>query len=207
MPYPNLTRSVRSTVALIGVDPLLPPGRLNLDRVLFLDFDGVLHPDGCERQALFSHMPVFCEVLQAADPRREVPIVVSSMWRYDCSIAQLRALFPADMAHQIVGVTPDLMDQPGPWGMEGGGARSGSRQREVIAWMRTHSPAGQWLAIDDRASYFAQDCPDLFLVPGALECTAGGITPAVADELLTRLREFLGEASPAPLPPAATPRN
>lgn len=191
---PSGEYSSRATVRLVGFDPDLPSGFLRLDRVLFLDFDGVLHPDDADLDQVFCFLPDFCEVLRSVDPAGEIPIVITSMWRFDSTLAQLRSHFPVDVARQIVGVTADLMDRSedsGAWAPAGGASKTGSRQREVLHWMRRYAPAGQWLAIDDRSSYFALDCPNLFVVPGQHADEGGGITAAVAPSLRQRLQDFL----------------
>lgn len=196
MQLTNFSGGSRATVALVEFDPHLPPGQLSFDHVIFLDFDGVLHGDGSDRDAWFCFVPDFCAVMRAVDPRAEVPIVISSMWRFDESIAKLRAHFPGDIARQIVGVTLDLSGQgaweaPQPWSMHGGHTRVGTRQRECVAWMQAHAPAGQWLAIDDRASYFVEGCPNLFKVPGRFENEGEGLNSSVAKALMLRLQAFL----------------
>jgi hypothetical protein len=188
-------------VPLIGFDPDLPQGYLNMDRILFLDFDGVLHPDAADTDMYFCYMTEFCDVLRQVDPNGEMPIVVSSMWRFTDRIPCLRSHFPDDVARRIVGVTPDLFDSDDErnsgsrgWGMAGsakGDSNYGSREREILAWMDKFAPAGQWLAIDDRAKYFSVQCQNLFWVPGIYEDEGCGINSIVADRLLQRLNEFI----------------
>jgi len=193
----SISYSSRATVSLLGFDPDLPPGRLNFDRVLFLDFDGVLHPDAGDDDMYFCFMSNFCDVLRAVDPKGEIPIVVSSDWKLTQTVKKLRSHFPDDIGRQIVGVTSDLLNEndssADPWVMAGGlPSKIGSREREVLAWMRDFAPAGEWLAIDDRPSYFGDDCPHLFTVPGLYEDEGGGINGMVADDLRARMQAFLG---------------
>jgi HAD domain in Swiss Army Knife RNA repair proteins len=191
----NPYESNRATVTLLGYDPRENTGRLNFDRVLFLDFDGVLHPDNLEPDRLFCYMPGFCEVIRKADPKGEMPIVISSMWRFNSTVDQMSAHFPSDIARQIIGVTPDLLDddEGEPWGWEMNGRSSrqaGSREREILTWMSEYSPAGEWLAIDDRASYFRPNCPHLFFVPGIHDNEGCGLEDEVCKDLSVRLEEF-----------------
>ena len=77
--------------------------------VVFLDFDGVTHPEPCRSDALFCFLPRIEEVLRE---HPEVDIVISSSWRLEFSLEQLRGHFSADIASRVVGVTPSNK-QPG----------------------------------------------------------------------------------------------
>jgi len=71
---------------------------------LFLDFDGVLHPEPCfDRSRLFCQLPVLEAVLRDFP---EVDIVISSSWRELLHLDDLKSLFSGDIAWRIVGVTP-----------------------------------------------------------------------------------------------------
>jgi hypothetical protein len=120
--------------------------------VLFLDFDGVLHP---RTSGTVRHAPAL-ERLLAKHP--QVLVVVSSTWKHSNSVADLRGWFSRDFAPRVVAVTPDL-----PHGV-------GSRQREIEAWLRAN-PAKQWLALDDEPRLFEPNCPWLYLTN-----TADGLT-------------------------------
>lgn len=116
--------------------------------VLFLDFDGVLHPffpladNTDEDNQHFSYLKNFEQaVRECAQP---VEIVVSSTWRKSRTLADLQALFSPDIAAIVVGATPVL---------EHGNGR-GSRQLEVEAWLAANRPNARWVAVDDM--------PDLF---------------------------------------------
>ena len=73
-------------------------------KIIFLDFDGVLHPDGI---AKFSRLPVL-ERFLVEMPDAEV--VVSSTWREDHTLDQLRDIFSPPLRSRITGVTPSLDD-------------------------------------------------------------------------------------------------
>jgi hypothetical protein len=57
--------------------------------------------------------------------------------------------------------------------------------------MNLHAPGGRWLAIDDRASYFHKDTPNLFLVPKLVYQGDSGITEYQKSALTERLVSFL----------------
>lgn len=179
---------------LVEFDPNLPPGALNMDRILFLDVDGVLHPEGCGSDMEMCFALNFCEVIEKVDPQGLLPIVLSSAWRFDGPLEMLREqLLAPRLRRQMVGVTPDLHEAPsGGWTSTGSIHQGGRRQREIERWMRTYAPGGQWLAIDDRADGFEDNCPCLFLVPDVYEENGGGINATLAIDLQDRLEAFLG---------------
>jgi len=62
--------------------------------ILFLDFDGVTHPDGCRADDLFCQLPLIEGVLQR---RPGVQVVISSSWRETRSLDVLRRYFRQDL--------------------------------------------------------------------------------------------------------------
>lgn len=183
---------------LIGLDPDLPPGDLDFECFLAVDLDGVAHPEGCGAEMEFCFMGNLCDVIRECDPKGLLPLVISSDWRFNYTIAQLRSYFAPDIARQVVGVTPNLFRPPvGGWGSSGGATASpGLRQREIDAWADEYAPAARWLAIDDNAVAFEPDCPHLFRVPLSYEGLGGGLNLSVALDFRQRLREFLAGAKP-----------
>jgi hypothetical protein len=125
-----------------------------MKRILFLDFDGVLHPDGV---ALFSKLRLFEEhVLRMP----EVEIVISSTWREDHSLDELRSYFSVPLRDRIIGVTPSLED----------GYDCGGRQREIEAFLDSagcSSDNASWVALDDMPLFFASHYPHLILTDSA----------------------------------------
>ena len=131
--------------------------------IVFLDFDGVVHPEGLEeRSQLFSRMPLIEEVLREFP---SVEIVISSAWRLEYrnpvqAVIELRAHFSADVAPRVLGVTPDhvfLKPQDAP-----GSLLTYHRHWECTAWMQTHRPPGtRWMAMDDRSYLFKPDAANL----------------------------------------------
>ena len=184
-------------VPLIELDLRMPMDGLNFDRILFLDIDGVLHPDGPGDYADFSCLPRFCDVLRAADPIGAVPIVMSSAWRHTQRLDDIKGNFPKDIGLRIVGVTPDLLETQAPWVVSGGRddgvpVSTHKRQTEIMAWIGRNAPGRRWLALDDRATGFEARCRHLFLVPGTTKDGGGpGITATVAIDFRKRLDEFL----------------
>lgn len=159
--------------------------------ILFLDFDGVLHPDPCfDRARLFENAPR----LQAAlAPYPEVAIVLSTSWRLQRALAELTAPLPASLRERVLGVTP-LFDP----GRTPAALVPYRRQAECVQWLQANGQADSpWLSVDDRASFFTPYCEQLILCP-----STQGFTEASAarlDGALRRARARLGRKLDAAL--------
>ena len=114
---------------------------------VFLDFDGVLHPEDDEDFSRFTRNPLFHRFL------REIPqakVVFSTTWRYKRTVQELAGMVcqsgGEDLAGRFVGKTPDL-DYPG---------LEGWREAECLAWLAEQNiaPHAPWLAIDDHPEWF-----------------------------------------------------
>ena len=55
--------------------------------ILFLDFDGVLHPEHCHESKHFSCLPVFESVLSQVP---DCKLVIASTWRLQIPVERLR---------------------------------------------------------------------------------------------------------------------
>ena len=119
--------------------------------ILFLDFDGVLRPTGCE-QGVLPLLPKLEELL------REYPsidVVVSSSWREDCDLPSLQANFSPDIALRVIGATPVLNYTDHHY----------VRQEEICSWLSENNRGHEaWVAIDDDDLLFAPDHPSLIVV-------------------------------------------
>ncbi|MBK6595436.1 MAG: hypothetical protein IPG23_23505 [Burkholderiales bacterium] len=129
-------------------------------QVLFLDFDGVMHPEFFHESKHFVHLGTFETMIRAAP---HVELVISSTWRQKRSLNELKALFTADVAARIIGTTPlyaQLEDVPDALvGYE--------REAECRNWLRQQGRTAQeWLAVDDRSWNFRPFNPHVFLVDG-----------------------------------------
>lgn len=126
--------------------PLTQPAKY-----LFLDFDGVTHyvfpvagvsdPDN----AYFAFLPAIEAVLRTKP--YPVQIVISSSWRENRGLAELRAYFASDLRDRVIGVTPEHND----------GLVAGGRLGEILAWLDRHDPGAPWVAVDDLTNLFAVD--------------------------------------------------
>ena len=148
-------------------------------RTLFLDFDGVLHPEFCHESRHFSCLPLLEQVLRAT---ADIDVVVSSTWRQQYSLDELRSHFSADVSHRVIGVTPEykhLVDVPDSLlGYE--------REAECRAWLLTRDRVVfPWLAVDDRPWLYRPFSRSLFLVDGKT-----GMTDTSAAALTKRIHEL-----------------
>jgi len=119
--------------------------------ILFLDFDGVLHPVN-RTTGVFACLAYFESVIQDF---LTVDIVISSAWRESHSLEKLQSFFSTNIRHRIIDVTsilPSLSHQY-------------IRQAEIMFWLRE---AGreyeEWIAIDDSDWLFLPACRNLILV-------------------------------------------
>ncbi len=70
--------------------------------IVFLDFDGVLHPEGCDSRHHGMHADALAKVLLQTDAR----VVVSSTWRLTRSIPALKSSMGAALGSLVLGKTP-----------------------------------------------------------------------------------------------------
>lgn len=142
--------------------------------LLFLDFDGVLHPRATKN--LLVHIPRIEGVLRDFP---HVQVVISSSWREETHPHEIQSMFSEDLRHRIIGTTPliDIEYPPGP---------TGSREEEIRIFMAQPEFSGmQWLALDDEAPLFTPGCPNLIL------CNS---LTGLDDQVEYQLRERLSES-------------
>ncbi len=149
--------------------------------ILFLDFDGVLHPDPCFDEArLFERAPSLAEVL---DRYPEVSIVLSTSWRTQCTLNELNERLPQALRERVIDVTPPFAfgDAPSP-------LVPYRRHAECMQWLRASGDEQRpWLALDDRPTLFAPYCEQLIVCDpqhGIVETTLTRL-----DSALTRARQ------------------
>ena len=152
--------------------------------ILFLDFDGVTHPDPCRKEEFFGQLPLIENVLREY---RQVDIVISSSWRYDHSLPELQAYFSSDMRARVIDVTPTVARTDD----EGWIPRhllQHHREWECRKWMRQHRPLdAPWLTIDDMADWFLPDSANLLTTQSGC-----GFQPEQACVLREMIRERSG---------------
>ena len=114
------------------------------EKLLFLDFDGVLHPTQLAGEAPFSRAALLEETLAQFAPK----IVVSSSWRFTHSLNQLQKSLPSAIAQLIIGRTSHAVIGKHP------------RFQEIQNYLSSYGPA-DWRALDDSYWEFPNPCPKL----------------------------------------------
>ena len=122
--------------------------RLNLEcrmnKLLFLDFDGVLHPTQLTGESPFNRAHLLEEVLVG----QELGIIISSSWRFTHNLEKLRKLLPGNISNLIVGATGSPVVGKHP------------RFNEISAYLDSNGSAN-WRALDDSYWEFPSPCPQL----------------------------------------------
>jgi len=145
------------TPAIPGPDPqILAALRHAHTPVIFLDFDGVTHPEPTSGP-VFIQLPWIEGVLRAYP---QVPVVLSTSWRESYPIDVLQSNFSPDISPRILDVTP-VMDWSARLHHPALVSRA-SRQAEIEAWLYANLTISHpWIAIDDRAHWFEPGCRHL----------------------------------------------
>jgi len=112
-------------------------------KVLFLDFDGVLHPT-THGSALLCQLPL----LESALEGRDYSMVISSSWRFHMEMEDLEKHFSFSVQNKIVGVTGDAY------------IGAYARFHEINAYAMQNGITN-WRALDDSYWEFPQGCSQL----------------------------------------------
>lgn len=117
-----------------------------MKKILFLDFDGVLHPTSARIPNLFNR----ASLLNSIIANSHCSIVLSTSWRFTHSLADLCSLLPKQTASQVIDIT--------------GPAHIGehARYREILNYLtRFKNQPYDWRALDDSFWEFPIDCTEL----------------------------------------------
>ena len=144
-------------------------------RVLFVDFDGVLHPKTLEAgieedeivvgTAQFGWLPALVSVLRTYP---EVSLVVHSTWRYTHDIDELRGVLGV-LGSRVVAATP-----------------RGPRLDSILWWLHMNPQFGSYRILDDDPREFPIPPP-----PELILCNPR--TGVAAPAVLAAIRQWLEE--------------
>ena len=145
------------------------------NKLLFLDIDGVCHPLSAysKNTSFLEYVPIISKAIG------NIPVVVSSSWRGTYFQEELQEML---QPLNVIGSTP----------IETNDGDLGSRQREIQNWLEG-DVSGQewdWVALDDVASLFYNDCSRLILCDGEEGCAEGS-------EAYKKLEEWVNAESNA----------
>jgi hypothetical protein len=117
-----------------------------MGKILFLDFDGVLHPSNYPQGSKFSRIQLLEEVLSVSF----CEIVISSSWRFHYSIVDLKKILGNKIGSLIIGSTGDIFQS------------KYARYDEITEWIALHKIC-DWRALDDSKFEFPDNCENLIL--------------------------------------------
>jgi hypothetical protein len=142
--------------------------------ILFLDFDGVLHPVGGKAE-MFCQLPLLWHLLRACP---EVQVVFSTSWRetyrFDYLVDFATSNGGEDLVNRFISSTPvPELSEDDPF----------DRLSECVAWLQENGhTTSPWLAIDDHEAWF-QGSPNLYLTDKAT-----GLQDSDIEEIIRLIR-------------------
>ena len=142
--------------------------------ILFLDFDGVLHPIGGDVAPL-EYAPL---LIAALEPHPAVEIVLSTSWVPVFGLDGTRDMLPAELRQRVVDATYDpLYMLRAEWS-------SLTRYAQIAHYVKRRSVT-RWLAIDDDAEGWpAEFRKSLVRTSGLLGLAHPDVVPELADKLI-----------------------
>ena len=114
-------------------------------KLLFLDFDGVLHPSSSGVDNLFTKASLLSMTLYEID----IPIVISSSWRFTHSLKELKEKLPSELSNKVIGITGEPV------------IGKHSRYKEIVNYLSNHKDYKDWRALDDSYWEFPSRCREL----------------------------------------------
>ncbi len=153
--------------------PALEEKDNSFPHVLFLDFDGVLHR---HNTGTFSKLPLLCTFLRE---HQSIVVVISSTWRNEFSLQELKEFFPVDLRARIVDTTPLDAHKGSAQALQLGRARS----EEISQWLSTHT-VQHFAILDDEERLFTAHRSRLVVTDGA---------EGIGERDLARVAELMGQ--------------
>jgi hypothetical protein len=117
-----------------------------MKKILFLDFDGVLHNSTSSQELLFNKLGLLVDALQ----EKTCSIVISSSWRFHHDLDQLKK-YMDPISELIIGTTGAAFVGRFP------------RYNEIKEYLRKNEPFANWRALDDSFLEFPKQCKELIL--------------------------------------------
>lgn len=122
--------------------------------ILFLDFDGVLHPTFARGKNYFSSLPLLWQLLSAC---HDIEVVFSTCWREDYPVEKLIQLVTENggesYIERFIGATPCIVSRTAEF----------PREIECRLWLHGNGRLHRdWLALDDDKKKFLAGLPESF---------------------------------------------
>ena len=138
---------------------------MHKEKLIFLDFDGVLHPTHFAGESPFSRAALLEESFNLLSPK----IVISSSWRFTHNLEKLQKTLPTFISSLIIDTT--------------GAAVIGKHPRftEIQNYLQSYGPA-DWKALDDSYWEFPNPCTRL------IRCNPN---TGIADRQILELNQWL----------------
>ena len=116
-------------------------------KVIYLDFDGVLHPTSPVMDGLFSRAHLLEELF--ANLQEPTRIIVSSSWRFTHTLKELQAKLPNALAQCVIDTTGAPV------------IGKHARYQEILTHANQLEPGTEWRALDDSYWEFPAHCEQL----------------------------------------------
>jgi hypothetical protein len=166
--------------------------------ILFLDYDGVLHPDAAYYMKgqpvlqasgeLFMWAPILVELLQ---PYPDLQIVLSTSWVRVLRFNRARDYLPAELKKRVIGGTWHTAMQRHPEGthrLQTDWYSTASRYEQIARYVdRAGDRAIDWLAIDDDIRDWSEAASDRLV---ATDGHLGLSSPLTQQELRDKLQQL-----------------
>lgn len=159
--------------------------------IIFLDFDGVLHSHDIDNdEYLFSRVSFLWQILRDCP---DAEVVFSTSWRNIYKFDELLDFVTygggEDLEHRFIGATPSIVREP-----MSNSTGAGRREQECRLWLSGNGhQKTRWIAIDDTAVFFTDDCPALYLVDKEIGLTAADVTNLIVMMNFGFIEEELAE--------------
>ena len=149
--------------------------------ILFLDYDGVLHPDDAYlvkgRPVLESEGELFMWsplLIEALEPYPNVKIVLSTSWARVFGFDEACAFLPDALRHRVIGETGYKLSYQ-------------SKYRQISNYLGSINSPKEWLALEDKTDdWYAGHLDNLVLTNGA----TGLSDPDVMNLLKNKLTDY-----------------
>lgn len=163
--------------------------------MLYLDFDGVLHPEDVRvsrRSGPYVHSPSGRELFEHADllvamlePYPRLKVVLSTSWAQHYGVRRAAARLPEALRERCIGGTVHSSVRRGRYAEI-------PRGRQVLNDVARRKPS-QWLAIDDTDEGWSPESRANLVLSDPID---GIGHPRVRDDLSCKLRRFAGREGP-----------